>query len=194
MNGIPGRSNGWVAPNWTVLHVLAVVEACKGLLVLVVGLGLLAFIHRDLEAQAEEIVRFFHMDPARQIPRVFIETAAHLENPHLWLLSLAAFGYTAVKGVEAFGLWFDRAWAEWFAVVSLAAFIPFEIFELLKRPTPVRGTVLAINIGIAAYLSVLVYLRMRRRAASVVEARSEKPIGIPRAPTTTESSEDTPWT
>ena len=195
MNGSPLRGNGTVVPNRAVLHALAVVEAFKGLLVLVVGLGLLALIHRNIEDQAEDIVRFLHMNPARHIPRVFIETAAHLNNPRLWLLSVAAFGYAAVKSVEAFGLWFDRAWAEWFAVVSVAVFIPMEIYELLKRPTPLRGIVLAINIGIVAYLSCLVYLRMRRRASVAAE---EIPEGIPRSapvvPQSSAYSEESPWT
>lgn len=147
----------------TVLHLLAVVEACKGLLVLVVGLGLLTLIHHNVEEQAEDLVRFFHMNPARHIPQVFIETAAHLSDPHLWLLSIAAFGYAAVRGVEAFGLWFDKAWAEWFAAVSGGFFIPFEIYEIFRKPTPLRGIVLAFNIAIVVYLIRVVVHRIRRR-------------------------------
>ena len=169
MNGYRARATRSAEPSSTVLHALAVVEACKGLLVLVVGLGLLALIHRNVEDQAEDLVRFFHMNPARHIPRIFIETAAHLDDPRLWLLSMAAFGYSAVRSVEAFGLWFDRAWAEWFAALSGAVFIPLEVFELLRRPTPPRGLVLAINIGIVVYLSGVIVRRMRRRSTSAVE-------------------------
>ncbi len=103
------------------------------------------------------------MNPAHQIPRVFIETAAHFNEPRLWLLSVAAFGYAAIRGVEAFGLWFDKAWAEWFAVVSVGLFIPFEVFEIIRKPTPLRGMVLAFNIAIVAYLLQVVVRRVRQR-------------------------------
>ena len=42
------------------LRVVAVFEGAKGGLVLITGFGLLAFIHRDLHAAAEEVVRLFH--------------------------------------------------------------------------------------------------------------------------------------
>ncbi len=147
----------------TVLHVLAAVEASKGLIVLVAGLGLFALIHHNVEEQAEDLVRFFHMNPAHGIPRIFIETSAHLSDPRLWLLSVAAFGYASVRAVEAFGLWLDKAWAEWFAVVSGALFIPFEIFEIFKKPTLLRGMVLAFNIAIVVYLFRVVVRRVRIR-------------------------------
>jgi uncharacterized membrane protein (DUF2068 family) len=44
-----------------------------------------------------------------------------------------------------------------------------EVFELLRRPTPPRGLVLAINIGIVVYLSGVVVRRMRRRSTLAVE-------------------------
>ena len=54
---------------------IAIVEATKGLLVLLVGFGLLSLAHRDVEQFAAEPVRHAHLNPASHYPHIFIETA-----------------------------------------------------------------------------------------------------------------------
>ncbi|MCZ7627423.1 MAG: DUF2127 domain-containing protein [Candidatus Methylomirabilis sp.] len=53
-----------------------------------------------------------------------------------------AAGYASVRFVEAYGLWLERRWAEWFAAVSGGIYIPFEIYELLygESLAVLRGT------------------------------------------------------
>ena len=53
-----------------------------------------------------------------------------MTDARLWLLAAAATAYALVRGVEAYGLWFERRWAEWFALVSAGLYVPVEIFEL----------------------------------------------------------------
>ncbi len=43
------------------LHVISIIEAIKGLLILLVGFGLLEFIHQDLYLDAEELIGYFHL-------------------------------------------------------------------------------------------------------------------------------------
>jgi len=134
------------------LRVVAVFEGAKGALVLLTGLGLLAFIHRDLHNAAEEIVRHFHLNPARHYPRIFLDAAAHVTDTQLRLLALSAFLYSVVRFVETFGLWRRKRWAEWFAVLSGGIYIPVELFEVIHRLSWARLTVLTVNLAIVAYL------------------------------------------
>ncbi len=131
---------------------VAIFEGVKGLLVLVAGFGLLALIHRDLQSIAEHIVGHFHLNPARHYPRIFIEAAARTSDTQLRTMAGFAFLYTAVRFIEAFGLWRARPWAEWFAIISGAVYIPIEVFELYEHATWVRGLILVLNLGIVAYL------------------------------------------
>lgn len=94
------------------LRAVALFEAMKGVLVLVVGLGLLSLVHHDVQNVGEEIVRRFHLDLAHRYPRIFIDAATHIDNSHLRLLALAALLYSAVRFLEAYGLWCRRTWAE----------------------------------------------------------------------------------
>lgn len=131
---------------------VATFEAAKGIIVLAVGLGLFRLIHRDVEAGAERLVRHLHFNPASHYPRILIDAAGRLDDAHLRLLAIGALVYAAIRFIEAFGLWLDRRWAEWFAAISGGIYLPVEIYELWEAVTWPRVTVLTVNSIIVVYL------------------------------------------
>jgi uncharacterized membrane protein (DUF2068 family) len=144
-------------PSAAGLRTVAALEAAKGALVMVAGLGLVSLLHRDSQQAAESIVRHLHLNPAREFPRIFIEAATHVTDARLWLLASGAFTYAVARGVEAYGLWRGRAWAEWFAIVSGAIYLPIEIFELVRHATALKAAIVLVNAAIVAYIC---YVRM----------------------------------
>lgn len=141
---------------------VAIIEGAKGLLVLLVGFGLMSLVHHDVERFAVGIVRHIHLNPASHYPHIFIEAAASATNARLWFLSLTALLYAAVRFIEAYGLWYQRHWAEVFAVVTGAIYLPVEIYELIERVSSVRIVIFAANSLIVAYLSLSWWQRNRR--------------------------------
>jgi uncharacterized membrane protein (DUF2068 family) len=135
------------------LKFLAFFEAAKGMLVLLVDAGLLTLIHRNVQYEGADIVQFFHLNPARHYPEIFLKTLSNINNTNLWFLSVSAVLYVIIRMAEAYGLWHDRAWAIWFAVASGALFIPIEISELYERITIPRFLVFLVNIALILYLS-----------------------------------------
>jgi uncharacterized membrane protein (DUF2068 family) len=135
-----------------VLRLLSLFEAGKGLLVLLVGAGLLALIHKNIQQEALEIVKIFHLNPARHYPEIFINTLANLNDVHLWFLSVSAVLYSLIRFIEAYGLWYNRLWAIWFAVASSALFLPMEVYELIENHTVVRIVIFLINMILVFYL------------------------------------------
>jgi uncharacterized membrane protein (DUF2068 family) len=79
-------------------------------------------------------------------------------------LGVGAFLYAALFLVEGTGLWRQRRWAEYLTVVATASFIPFEIYEVVRRITITRMVALVLNIAILVYL--IVRLRRRRTMSS----------------------------
>lgn len=144
------------------LRLVALFEASKGLLVLVVGLELLSLIHQGVQNIGEEIVGRFHLDFARHHPRILLYAATHLNDSNVRLLALAALAYSTVRFIEAYGLWRLRAWAEWFAILSGGVYLPFELYELVRHPTFVTAGLLILNAAIVVYL---VYVRWNERTA-----------------------------
>ncbi len=135
------------------LKFLALFEAAKGMLVLLVGAGLLALIHRNVQNEGADIVQFFHLNPAGHYPEIFLKTLSNINSTNLWLLSVSAILYVIIRLAEAYGLWHNRAWAVWFAVASSALFLPIELFELYKRITISRLLILLLNIALILYLT-----------------------------------------
>ena len=143
------------------LKAAAIFEALKGLLVILAGLGLLAFVHRDAQAFAERLVLHLHLNPARHYPRVFIEAAGRLTDARLWLFATGAFAYSALRFTEAYGLWRAKPWAQWIGIVSGGVYLPVEVIALVRRPTILKAALLVLNALLVAYLSVIRYRQSR---------------------------------
>ncbi len=142
------------------LHAVALLEATKGILIITAGFGLLALIHRNVQALAEEIVRHFHLNPASSFPRIFLEVAATADGGRLHLLALGAFGYASVRFVEAWGLWRGRPWAEWLGIISGGIYLPLEVYELFVSVTTIKLGIFLVN---AVVVSVLARERLNAR-------------------------------
>lgn len=143
------------------VRTVAALEACKGVVVLLTGFGLFSLVHRDVQQLAEELVRHAHLNPAAHTPRVFLEFAARLDDAHLLQLAAAALAYSAVRMVEAYGLWYERAWGEGFAAASGAVYLPFELRELIHRPGWLSACLVLVNLAVVAFM---IYSMRRRRA------------------------------
>ena len=144
------------------LHVVALFEGAKGLLVLVVGCGLLSFIHKDVHEAAMRLVEHIHLNPASHYPRVFLDLTERITDTRLWGLAVAAAMYSVVRMVEAVGLWLRKSWAEWFAVLTGGMYIPIEIFEVVRGVTWPKVTVLVINLGVVSYLGFILIKNGRK--------------------------------
>ena len=153
------------------LRVVALFEGAQGALVLVAGFGLLSLIHRDVQRIAEEIVRHFHINPASRYPRIFLQASAALTSQRLWLLASMALLYSALRLIEAYGLWQSRRWAQYFAVISSGVYLPVEILELLLRITWPKALVVAVNIGVVGYLVWHIGDRMSGHSRQMAWAR-----------------------
>jgi uncharacterized membrane protein (DUF2068 family) len=148
------------------LRIVAIFEATKGILVLVVGFELLRFIHQDLHLAAEQLVRHMHINPARHYPRIFIDAANHLNDTQLLVMAFSALLYTVVRFVEAFGLWKQLQWAQWFALLTGGMYIPVEVFEIMSGMTWPKATVLIVNAAIVIYMAYVLY-RSREKLTHV---------------------------
>jgi uncharacterized membrane protein (DUF2068 family) len=146
------------------VRAIAAFEAFKGAVVLVAATGLLSLLHKDLLAVASALIEHTHLNPASKYPQIFLDAAARLQDSRLMLLAAGAALYSLVRFVEAYGLFHERAWAEVLAAASGAIYVPFEIFELVRRPTWHGGLLLALNLAVVA---VMVQALLRRRAQRV---------------------------
>ncbi|WP_264296848.1 DUF2127 domain-containing protein [Gallaecimonas mangrovi] len=69
------------------------------------------------------------------------------------IVALLAVLYGLIRFVEAYGLWRSYTWTEWFALLSGAVYLPFELFEMVTNPNGVTLVVMLINITVVAYMA-----------------------------------------
>jgi uncharacterized membrane protein (DUF2068 family) len=148
---------------------VASLELAKGLVVLLLGFGAVSLVHKDAWDIAEAMLRFLHVNPDRHhYAQVFLNLADNVTDAKLWAVAAGAAAYSIVRFVEAYGLWGERAWAEWFALISGAVYVPFETYELIRRPDLIHAAVLLINLAIVFYM---LYLRLSAEAKALVNGR-----------------------
>jgi uncharacterized membrane protein (DUF2068 family) len=71
---------------------------------------------------------------------------------NLQLTGVVLTAYAILEGTEAVGLWLGRRWAEYLTFVATALLLPLEIYEIVHRPTVLKGVTLAINLAVVLYL------------------------------------------
>jgi len=157
-SGKSGSGNG--------LRLVATFEALKGILVLAAGCGVLTLAHRNLHQAAVQLVKVLHFNPAQHYPNIFIDAADRVTDLQLWMLALSALLYAVIRIAEAYGLWTQQQWAEWFAVLSGAIYLPVELYEVSRELAWPRVTVLVVNLGIVAYLASVLSRSKRARKSS----------------------------
>jgi uncharacterized membrane protein (DUF2068 family) len=134
------------------LRTIAVFEATKGALVLLVGFGSLSLVHHDIQQAAEHLIAHTHLNPASRYPHIFIDVANQLTNARLVMIAAGGGFYSLGRFIEAYGLWHAKRWAQWFAAISGAIYVPFELFELYERVTWLSLGALTLNLAIIAFM------------------------------------------
>jgi uncharacterized membrane protein (DUF2068 family) len=137
--------------------------------VLLAGMGILGLLHRDLQSVAETLVREAHLNPASHLPRIFIEASGKMDDRRLIMLALGALVYAIVRLAEAWGLWREQPWAQWFGALSGGLYLPFEVRLLLRRVTWFHVALLGANLVIVGYLTWRIIDRRQRRLESAIE-------------------------
>lgn len=143
------------------VRAVALYEAVKGCLVLLAGACVLALLHGDAQRLAETLVTHLHLNPASHYPRIFLDLADHLTGTRLWLLASFACLYSGLRFIEAYGLWQRRSWAEWFAALSGAVYLPFEVSALIQGNSGLNWVILIINLSIVGYMSYVLQVHYR---------------------------------
>ncbi len=127
------------------LRLVALFEACKGILVFATACAAFELIHSNVEAAAEELVRHFHLNPASQYPRIFLDAISHLDDTRLVMYGLGALAYSSARFAEAYGLWHGKRWAWLFGMAGAGIYVPVELFELARHVSWGGATVFLVN-------------------------------------------------
>jgi uncharacterized membrane protein (DUF2068 family) len=134
------------------VRTVATIEFTKGVIVLLAGLGIFSMRHKDIWGVAESFLEFFHVNPYHHYVGVFIDLVYRVSDMRLWKIAVVAGVYAVLRFIEAYGLWYALPWAEWLAFFSGAIYIPFEVADLIHRPTWIRLAIVVVNALVVMYM------------------------------------------
>ena len=136
----------------TVLVLIGMFKLFKALLLIVVGVGAIKFLHKDVATTVMHWTQVLRVDPDNRFVHRLLVKIFRVTPKQLKELSVGTFFYAGLFATEGLGLLFRRRWAEYFTIVTTAGLIPLEIFELARDFTVTRLVVLLINVLIVGYL------------------------------------------
>jgi uncharacterized membrane protein (DUF2068 family) len=147
-----------------VLRLIAVERAVRGLLLTAAGVYLLFHLKSDLGRLAQRAIRAIELDPRRPFFHRIVAYLHHLHASELRVAAVIAIGYGVLELTEGTGLWLDQLWAEYLTVIATSFFIPFEVYELVRRPSMWKAAGVVVNIAIVLYLAWSLRRRVTRAA------------------------------
>lgn len=154
MSEAPLSNPGQPAPKQAAagLYTIIAIKFGKGLLLLLLALGIFSLVGDDLGSAFEKFLRFVKLDPEREF---FVDLGKRIESITPAALKQLASGtllYAILLFVESLGLMARASWAGWLAIGETAFFIPLEIHKLIHGFTWTVLVILIINSGIVYYL------------------------------------------
>jgi uncharacterized membrane protein (DUF2068 family) len=144
---------------WLIL--IALFKLGQALLFIVIGVGALHLLHKDIGDALETLANHLRFNPESRLVNFILEKASLVDDKMLRQISAVFFLYAALDLVEGLGLYLEKIWAEFFTLAITASFLPWEIYEVVRRVTWPRVGLLAINTLVLVYLAKLIWERQR---------------------------------
>jgi uncharacterized membrane protein (DUF2068 family) len=142
---------------WLIL--IAAFKLAQALLFIAVGVGALRLMHKDFGDLLLKLAHHLHFNPESRFIDFILDRASVVNDRLLRRFSVGLFAYAAIGLTEGIGLYLEKAWAEFLTLGITASFLPWEIFEVIRRVTLIRSGLLTVNILVFAYLLKIVIER-----------------------------------
>ena len=144
------------------MQAIAVFKFVKAILFVLAAMGAFGLMQHGLAERARDWGSALAFSSGQHIVRRVITFLTGLSRAKIGALGLGALFYATLFATEGIGLWRERRWAEYLTVIATGSLIPFEIWEIAHRPTPLRVATFALNVAVVIYL----IFRLRRPRAN----------------------------
>jgi len=135
------------------LRLIVIEKTVLSLLATCLSAAVLSLINRDLEAIIRRAGALLGLNADNRFLILVTTSVTDTQSSTLILVSVIGFSYAALNLLEAYGLAMRYRWAEYLTVIATAAFIPFEIHELIRKPGLLSVFALLINVLIVLFLA-----------------------------------------
>ena len=134
------------------LAVIAVFKMVKGLLLLLLGLGLLKLVQAEIATLFALLIEALHRNADSRLIHALVLKVDALQPHSVLVAGFVSLGYAGLLLAEGIGLWLEFTWAAYLTVVSTSLLLPFELYEVIEQVSMLRIGVLLLNLIVVLYL------------------------------------------
>jgi uncharacterized membrane protein (DUF2068 family) len=149
------------------LLMIGLFKLAKALFFFCIGVGALHLLHKDVGDEALRLATALRFDPESRFTALLLDKVDLIDAHRLKQIGLATFLYSALALTEGTGLLLEKIWAEYLTLFLTISFLPWELFELARRPSWFRLCILLTNLAVLWYLVWL----LRRKGLIKIPAR-----------------------
>lgn len=136
----------------TTLRVIAVFEATKGVLAILLTIGLIELMHHDVRLIVHNIIGHYGLNANSGFPTLLEHGADVFYDANKLTWFALAVAYIGVRFSEAYGLWHNKIWGESLTAFSGGLYLPFEVLHMWHSPSWSSLLVLIGNTSMVVYL------------------------------------------
>jgi uncharacterized membrane protein (DUF2068 family) len=148
------------------LLAIGLLKLFEAIFFFLVGVGAIHFLHHDLGDAATRLAERLRFDVDGRVMTWVMDHLDDITSHRLKQIGVATFFYAGLRVTEGVGLVMEKVWAEYLTVGVTVSFLPWELYEILRRPDWVRVCLLVANLIVLAYL--IWWLRRNRKTGKAV--------------------------
>jgi len=134
------------------IQAIAIFKLLKTILFLLAALGAFGLMQQSVADRAREWGSDLAFTTGQQLVRKIIMMLTGLSRSKIGALGIGAVFYAALFATEGIGLWREKRWAEYLTVAATGSLIPFKIWEIFHRPSPIKFATFIGNVAVVIYL------------------------------------------
>jgi uncharacterized membrane protein (DUF2068 family) len=134
------------------LMAIGVLKLIEAVFFFLVGVGVIHFLHRDLGEAATRLAERLNFDLDGRMMTWVLDHLDAVTAHRLKQIGVATFLYAGLRIAEGVGLILEKVWAEYLTVGATVSFLPWELYEIVRRPDWIRVCLLVANLMVLAYL------------------------------------------
>jgi uncharacterized membrane protein (DUF2068 family) len=159
----PVKTRAHVSSSERWIVVIGIWKLLEAALLLILGIGALKLLHKDLVDVVTRFIIDIGRDPEGHFANLLLDKVALIDPHRLKQISIAIFAGATLHLVEGVGLVLRKTWAEYVTLILTASFLPWEVIEIIRHTTWIKIGLLLLNLAVVVYLVFYVQTSIRRR-------------------------------
>src|ERR1700759_2878408 len=144
----PAKTRAHVSASEQWIVVIGVWKLLEAALLIILGIGALKLLHKDLVDVVTQFIIDIGRDPEGHFANLILDKVALIDPHRLKQISIAISAGSPLHIIEGVGLVLRKTWAEYVTLILTASFLPWEVIEIVRHATWIKVGLLVLNLAV----------------------------------------------